>query len=650
MGPGWGGGCGGGHREAALLARMEELFRGSRQGQERWQVVCKGYGKGPDPTQHDPMFLESFFAALEVEGWNLPPIKQQPEELYGPQGGGYGRDRGSYGMGVGGFGKGFGSAAPYARGDFPKGGGFKGGKKGESSVEVSEKVFVGGLPPAATEDDIREFFSGFGDLLHIELKMLATGQQHRGFGFVTFAEVMSAQAVIDSFESNMILGKWVEVKAADPGQKGFAKGGAEKGDVGFGAKGWGKDGCGKKGGKDYAKADIPVSEKIFVGKLATTLTDDDIFKHFSEWGEVVDVVLKVDAQGVSRGFGFVTFADVAVAQAILDNKDSNMLDGAWFDVRPADAEFTKGKGKDKGKGKGEWTEDDITEKLFIGGLPLETTEPEVRLFCEQYGRTKEVSLKYNSDHQFRGFAFVTFDAADAARALLKRPEDAVICGQLAEVRPARPSENFHELKRHAKQEPVFDDSPIPITSNVIKVGGMYTEPKQRDVFKFFYNFSVTRIRDCGGDDCYVEFMTPAEAQNAYREKKGANMSGVPVWLADASRQEFDEAANRMPLLSTGQGGPKAGGRDEGGPKGGGRDDGQKGKGDGGKGDGGRGDYGGGEGKSGGKAGKGGFQDKGRGGKGSDWVSSWESMMAAQHATDPHGGAWWNGSGKAKGGW
>merc|ERR1712151_1396650 len=90
--------------------------------------------------------------------------------------------------------------------------------------------------------------------------------------------------------------------------------------------------------------------------------------------------------------------------------------------------------------------------------------------------------------------------------------------------------------------------PTPITCNVIRVAGLPPEPKSRDVFKLFYNFSTTRIRDCGGDDIFVEFSSQAEAEAAYRAKKEACVAGNPVQLGPASVEEFAQAATIMKSL------------------------------------------------------------------------------------------------------
>merc|ERR1712151_78259 len=78
---------------------------------------------------------------------------------------------------------------------------------------------------------------------------------------------------------------------------------------------------------------------------------------------------------------------------------------------------------------------------------------------------------------------------------------------------------------------LFDESaPTPITCNIIRVRGLPDDKKKRDVFKLFFNFSTTRIRDGGGDDVFIEFTSKSEAEKAYRAKKSATLNDVRVRL------------------------------------------------------------------------------------------------------------------------
>merc|ERR1712203_247491 len=91
-----------------------------------------------------------------------------------------------------------------------------------------------------------------------------------------------------------------------------------------------------------------------------------------------------------------------------------------------------------------------------------------------------------------------------------------------------------------------DSGPTPITTNVLRVRGLPADQKKRDVFKLFMQFSTTRIRDSGGDNCFVEFTSRGEAEKAYRKKKGAALNGVKVQLEAATQDDLKTAAASAP--------------------------------------------------------------------------------------------------------
>jgi len=68
--------------------------------------------------------------------------------------------------------------------------------------------------------------------------------------------------------------------------------------------------------------------KIFVGGLDFKLTDEELKQHFSEYGEVEKAdILKHINTGESRGFGFVTFKDEAVAIDLVENMRTMNING-----------------------------------------------------------------------------------------------------------------------------------------------------------------------------------------------------------------------------------------------------------------------------------------------------------------------------------
>ena len=78
------------------------------------------------------------------------------------------------------------------------------------------KIYVGGLAYTATEDDLKEAFSPFGNVKEtIIIKDKMTGQS-KGFGFVEMPEQAEAEAAIAAMNGAQILGRPVRVNPARP--------------------------------------------------------------------------------------------------------------------------------------------------------------------------------------------------------------------------------------------------------------------------------------------------------------------------------------------------------------------------------------------------------------------------------------------------
>jgi len=65
--------------------------------------------------------------------------------------------------------------------------------------------------------------------------------------------------------------------------------------------------------------------KIYVGNIAFTVSEDDLKQTFSQYGQIADIKLVIDrATGRSRGFGFITFEKQFDAEASLQLNDTDV--------------------------------------------------------------------------------------------------------------------------------------------------------------------------------------------------------------------------------------------------------------------------------------------------------------------------------------
>eukprot|EP00933_Yihiella_yeosuensis_P046157 TRINITY_DN4163_c0_g1_i1.p1 TRINITY_DN4163_c0_g1~~TRINITY_DN4163_c0_g1_i1.p1 ORF type:complete len:339 (-),score=109.10 TRINITY_DN4163_c0_g1_i1:42-1058(-) len=152
--------------------------------------------------------------------------------------------------------------------------------------------------------------------------------------------------------------------------------------------------------------------KIFVGGLPKDCSNDALSNWAQQFGTVAKAEVIIDPNGVTRGFGFVTFEDPEVVQQVLANKDNNQLEGKWVDVKQA---TSPGNSPPAGKG---YDPRNPPTKIFVGGLPRTATEESVKAHFSQYGTVTETQMKMADDGQCKGFAFVTFEDASSTKAVL----------------------------------------------------------------------------------------------------------------------------------------------------------------------------------------------------------------------------------------
>jgi RNA recognition motif-containing protein len=80
-----------------------------------------------------------------------------------------------------------------------------------------------------------------------------------------------------------------------------------------------------------------MNNRLFVGNLSFSTTEEALSAAFSEFGEVVDVKLMTEREtGRSRGFGFVELSTPEAASKAIEQMDGALLDGRPLRVNEAE--------------------------------------------------------------------------------------------------------------------------------------------------------------------------------------------------------------------------------------------------------------------------------------------------------------------------
>lgn len=103
-------------------------------------------------------------------------------------------------------------------------------------------IYVGNLSFRATEDEVREAFSRFGQVSKVSIITDRETGRSRGFAFVEMPSADEAKAAIDGLNQQEVAGRRISCNEARPKENGGPRGG------GGGGGGYGGGGGGRRDG------------------------------------------------------------------------------------------------------------------------------------------------------------------------------------------------------------------------------------------------------------------------------------------------------------------------------------------------------------------------------------------------------------------
>lgn len=115
---------------------------------------------------------------------------------------------------------------------------------------MNNKLYVGNLNFAVTQQDLSDFFLGHGTVLETVVVTDRSTGNSRGFGFVTMASENDALTAIEELNGKELLGSEVAIKLALDRERGGG-GGGRGGYRGGGGGGDRRGGGGRGGGRNW---------------------------------------------------------------------------------------------------------------------------------------------------------------------------------------------------------------------------------------------------------------------------------------------------------------------------------------------------------------------------------------------------------------
>ena len=227
----------------------------------------------------------------------------------------------------------------------------------EADEEGEFEVCVKGLSFQVYEDDIKQLFEPFGDVLNIKLLYRPDGKS-KGIAFVKFGKKSAFNKALELNETEQF-GRNINVEQAQGAKSNNNAGGFNKGGNFNNGGGFKK----QNNYQDQGNAEI-TTNTLFIGGLSYNSTVESIQDYFSQSGNVQRARIVTDKETGKvnywfiqpRGFGYVEFGDVESAKKAYASLNSGYLDGRQIRLDsaaerpPRDGNFGGGQGGFGGRG------------------------------------------------------------------------------------------------------------------------------------------------------------------------------------------------------------------------------------------------------------------------------------------------------------
>lgn len=177
--------------------------------------------------------------------------------------------------------------------------------------------------------------------------------------------------------------------------------------------------------------------KIIVLQLDFGSTEETVHEYFSKYGEIEKLDLKRYPDGSSRGFAFIIFKSVDALTKVLSDQQHS-IDDRKVTVEKARTRSEKMQ----------------TNKIFIGKLPAELTEENLRDYFSQFGEIDEIQFVFNKQTRERkSFCFIQFKSSEAVEKITESkvpPESMKHTIESFEIECKKKFDDSHPIQRKIK--------------------------------------------------------------------------------------------------------------------------------------------------------------------------------------------------------
>jgi polyadenylate-binding protein len=371
---------------------------------------------------------------------------------------------------------------------------------GPSSSEgfKSSSLYVGDLANDITEQALFEIFQQAGPITSIRVCRDALTRRSLGYAYVNFQSAEDAGKALDQFNSMEVSGRPLRVSFSkrDPSLR--------------------KSGVGN----------------IFIKNLAAEIDQKALYDTFAQFGKIVSCKLVTDAEGKSKGHGYVQYEDDAAAQSAIDTVDGKELAGQQVSVSPFRRKEERG------------TSSNTFTNLYIKNLAESVTDDLLKEVFGAIGQLSSAVVMRDEEGKSKGFGFVNYESPEHAAEAVEQLNGHRHDDKEWEVsRAQKKSEREAELKAKYEREKKEKQEKLADSNLYIKnLDDSQTDDSLRQLFEEFGTIISSKVlrdpntgvsRGVG----FVQLSTPEEATRAISELNSKMINGKPLYVAIAQKKQ-----------------------------------------------------------------------------------------------------------------
>jgi len=299
-------------------------------------------------------------------------------------------------------------------------------------------IFVKGLLKTIDNQQLCDTFSKFGNILSCKVNTNGKGEP-LGYGFVHYESEESASKAVEAVDGKMIGGQTVQVMPFKPKNE-------------------------RQIGNKFTN--------LYVKNIPLEWDDAKLTEMFAEFGAITSSKLVSDADGKSRGFGFINYGSAEEASAAVDKLNNlEVSEGSrLFVARAQKKEEREKQLRERHEHmKAERQKKYAGVNLYVKNLSDEIDDERLRTEFSGYGSITSAVVMKDKATKSKGFGFVCFSAQEEAMKAMAEMNGRMLDGkplyvalaQRAEERKARFEARFHQrsMAKGAPGPPMYASVP-----------------------------------------------------------------------------------------------------------------------------------------------------------------------------------------------